>query len=168
MALVCSILFVACDLADGALKTLHMQSYKTASEQAAQVALQRVVADSVEAVNITTGPSSYSITKIDPSVPLAIRFPPAPATWSPVTYLCNITYQLTGTTLYRTITSYANSVAVAGETSNLPVAYGINTFASANPTVNGDNCTVQISITIQEQDLVRVLNVTVWLPTSNP
>ena len=174
LALVSGVFLVAADLLDGALKAMHFQAYKSASEQAAQVALQRLVADTTEATSILSVGTTYTLTKIDPSTSLVNRFPTGGASWDPSQYSCQVSYTLTPDgTLTRQITPYV------GTTTGLSpgpqaVAFNLYGFSTANVTycnrgsAPSIDSNVQIALTIQEQDLVRSLNVTVWVPTSEP
>jgi hypothetical protein len=180
LALVSSVFMIAGDLLQGAMKAMRFQSYKTATEQAAQMALQRLSADSLGAINLTTGSSTYVIQKIDPNPAGATHFydstisnPSGPKAWNSYRFLCNVTYNLSAVgTLTRQITSYDSGSVVAASTAQ-SVAYNLNAFTTSNVSVAtspapSSPSNVNITITVQEESIVRPLSISVWIPTANP
>ena len=158
MALVGAIFLMVADLLDGATRAIRFANYKTATLQAEQLAIQRLACEAREAVNITwVGNNGLNLTRFDDSVD---RFSGAPTGNWPYVPMMNVTYYLdTNNNLMRQISTSSASPAAQ------PVASGISGFVTANDTAIPSNLDLQLSIQ-QESDFVQVINVTVWIPTS--
>jgi hypothetical protein len=161
MALIGFIFLIIADLLESASKTIRFANYKTAAEQGEQIALQRLTCEAREAVNITyVGPNGLNLTRIDDSVN---RFTSAPPSAWPYTPMMKVSYYLNGTNLMRSVTTSTLSPPAQ------VIASGISVIATANDTmVTGNNAPSNLDVQLtfeQEDDIVQVVNVTVWLPT---
>jgi type II secretory pathway pseudopilin PulG len=159
LALVGSVFGIIADLLNGALHVVNQQGTRTAAEQAAQLALQRLTCEARETV--TDGVSivdskTVVFTKIDPTV---TRFQaPAPSGTFPDNAEMKVTYTLqTDGSLTRTVKDYA------GTSATQTVAHGLTGFSVA---VNSTTKNLDLGISVQQDTQVRVINFTVWLPTT--
>lgn len=155
MFLVSLVFGAAAQMIGEAHRVIRFQSYKTASQQGAQLALQRMLSESREAVNITAvGPSTLELIKVDPSIPRFVASPPSP--WNPLSNFLTVRYFLTGDRLMRQVT-----VGASGTSATQVLAESVSGLVTAL-LPNGN---LEITLSFQEEKKVQTWRTQVKLPS---
>jgi len=155
MFLVAIVFGATAEMIGEAHRVIRFQSYKTASQQGAQLALQRMVSESREAVNITAvGPGTLELVKVDPSVPRFVD--PAPSSWNPLSNFLTVRYFLSGDRLMRRVT-----VASSGTTATQVLGESVSGLMTAL-LPNGN---LDITLSFQEEKKVQTWRTQVKVPS---